>query len=112
GLAGYVGGRSRPVTPPDVGALLLMAALVAAAFGAVAATLGARRGPPALVASAERAALATAALVAAAVLVLEGALVEHDFGLRFVAETTSRAMPFPYLVAALWGGQAGSLLYW
>jgi cytochrome c-type biogenesis protein CcmF len=100
------------MTLPDAGALLLMLAVVVAAFGTVAAPLGARRGLPELVAAGQRAAYATAALVTLAVLILERALLTHDFSLRFVAETTSRAMQPSYLVASLWGGQAGSLLYW
>ncbi|HEY3109107.1 MAG TPA: cytochrome c-type biogenesis CcmF C-terminal domain-containing protein [Chloroflexota bacterium] len=100
------------MTLADAGALLLMLAVVLAAFGSVAAPLGRRRRLPELVASAERAALAIAALVSLAVLLLVRALVERDYSLRFVAETTSQAMPWSYLVASLWGGQAGSLLYW
>jgi len=96
----------------DGGALLLMLAFVAAAFGAVAAPLGRSRRLPRLVESARRASLATAALVTLAVLILERALLSHDFSLQFVAETTNRAMPTTYLIASLWGGQAGSLLYW
>ena len=100
------------MTLPDAGALLLMLAFVAAAFGAVAAPLGSRRGKPELVRAAHRAAYTTALLLTLSVVILELALLSHDFSLKFVAETTSRAMPTSYLVASLWGGQAGSLLYW
>jgi cytochrome c-type biogenesis protein CcmF len=100
------------VTLGEAGALSLMLALALASFGAVAAPLGRRRGLPELVACADRAALATAGLVTLAVLALVRALLVHDFSLRFVAETTSRAMPASYRVVSLWGGQAGSLLYW
>ncbi|HEY3079829.1 MAG TPA: cytochrome c-type biogenesis CcmF C-terminal domain-containing protein, partial [Chloroflexota bacterium] len=100
------------MTLPDAGALLLMLAFVVAAFGAVAAPLGSRRGRPELVRAAHRAAYTTAGLLTLAVVILERALLTHDFSLRFVAETTSRAMEGSYLIASLWGGQAGSLLYW
>jgi cytochrome c-type biogenesis protein CcmF len=100
------------MTLPDAGALLLMLAVAVAAFGAVAAPLGSRRGRPELVTAAHRAAYATAALLTLAVLVLERALLTHDFSLKFVAETTSRSMESSYLVSSLWGGQAGSLLFW
>ncbi|HEV8638624.1 MAG TPA: cytochrome c-type biogenesis CcmF C-terminal domain-containing protein [Chloroflexota bacterium] len=100
------------MTLPDAGAILLMLAFVVAAFGAVAAPLGSRRGKPELVGAGQRAAYASAALLTMAVAILERALLTHDFSLRFVAETTSRAMERSYLVASLWGGQAGSLLYW
>src|SRR5436309_1378380 len=58
------------------------------------------------------AASATALLTTLAVGLLERALLGGDFSLRFVAETTSRAMPADYRAASLWGGAAGSLLYW
>jgi cytochrome c-type biogenesis protein CcmF len=35
-----------------------------------------------------------------------------DFGIMYVAETSARAMPMRYRLAALWGGQDGSLLLW
>jgi cytochrome c-type biogenesis protein CcmF len=51
-------------------------------------------------------------LVWAAVLVLVFALVGGDFTLDYVARTTSRATPWPYRLAALWGGMEGSLLFY
>ncbi len=40
------------------------------------------------------------------------ALANHDFSLSYVAAHSSRAMTLPSRLAALWGGQAGSLLLW
>lgn len=40
------------------------------------------------------------------------ALLANDFSLAYVAETTSRATPWPYRVAALWGGMDGSMLFY
>jgi len=39
-------------------------------------------------------------------------LLTHDFRVQFVAENSNLAMPTFYVIAALWGGQSGSLLFW
>jgi len=49
---------------------------------------------------------------ALATLVLTVALVAGDFSLAYVAETTSLATPWPYRIAALWGGMDGSMLFY
>ena len=36
----------------------------------------------------------------------------HDFNLEYVAHYSSSTLPLQYTIAALWGGQAGSLLFW
>jgi cytochrome c-type biogenesis protein CcmF len=74
-------------------------AAIACAF--VAVVTGRRWG---LVGSSVFAALAT--------LVLAVALVLGDFSLAYVAETTSLATPWPYRIAALWGGMDGSMLFY
>ncbi|MBN1946161.1 MAG: cytochrome c biogenesis protein CcsA [Bradymonadales bacterium] len=50
--------------------------------------------------------------VAVASAALLHAFVTHDFSLKVVFQYSDRAMPGLYLVAALWGGQQGSLLLW
>lgn len=49
---------------------------------------------------------------AAACLVLEWALVTHDFSVRFVAENGGREIPLYYTVISLWSALEGSLLLW
>ncbi len=44
--------------------------------------------------------------------VLAIALIAGDFSLAYVAETTSLATPWPYRLAALWGGMDGSMLFY
>ena len=51
-----------------------------------------------------------AVLVAAAALLYS--FVVHDFSLRYVAGRSAMRMPIFYVVAAFWGGQEGSLLFW
>jgi cytochrome c-type biogenesis protein CcmF len=53
-----------------------------------------------------------AALASLATLVLGWALFTVDLTLAYVAETTSRATPWPYRVAAVWGGMDGSMLFY
>ncbi len=52
------------------------------------------------------------ALVTAAIGALFYAFATLDFQLQYVASHASRNMPIPYRIAALWGGQEGSLLLW
>lgn len=66
----------------------------------------------AVVTGRRRALLASTVAVAAATVVLVIALVTADFSLAYVAETTSLATPWPYRLAALWGGMDGSLLFY
>lgn len=47
-----------------------------------------------------------------AVAVLAVALLTGDFSLDYVARTTSLATPWPYRLAALWGGMDGSMLFY
>jgi cytochrome c-type biogenesis protein CcmF len=47
-----------------------------------------------------------------AVIALLVALVRHDFSIAVVAQHTSRELPTPYLLTALWASQPGSLLLW
>ncbi len=61
---------------------------------------------------AERAVYAVTALVSVAIGSLAVAFALSDFSIMYVAETSARAMPLPYRLAALWGGQDGSLLLW
>ena len=56
--------------------------------------------------------IASAVTSAAAAVVLAAALLVSDFSLAYVAETTSLATPWPYRLAALWGGMDGSMLFY
>src|SRR5688500_10372727 len=47
-----------------------------------------------------------------ALVVLAEALVTVDGSLVYVADRPSRATSWPYRLAGLWGGMAGSLLLW
>ena len=92
------------------GALLI--AFILCIYGAAAAAYGARDGRDPWLASARSAMLLTFPLLTLAALSIIYALVTFDFQLDYVASVTSRSMPTYLRVTALWGGQAGSLLFW
>jgi cytochrome c-type biogenesis protein CcmF len=96
----------------EIGRLAICLALLCALFAVGAAVTGAIRRRRDIVRSAERAAYAVFALVVVAAAILLHALLTHDFSLEYVAAYSSSTLPTNYVVAALWGGQKGSLLFW
>lgn len=96
---------------PDFGSGLLLTTMVAAAY-TLAVSVASAGGHPRLLSAARKGAYGTVALVAVTVLMLAYAFVSHDFRISYVARYSDRSMPTAYLLAALWGGQDGSLLWW
>ena len=96
----------------DVGSIALAIAWVLSLYAVGASLIGARLKRRDLIASGEHATLATWATVLIAGAALLHALVIHDFSYAYVAHYSSSTLPLHYLIAALWGGQAGSLLFW
>lgn len=94
------------------GALLLYLALLVALYAAVASIIGGRNGNTALIESARNAAIAAWPLITLAVLVLIVQLVNGNFNVAYAWSVTSQEMPTYLKVTALWGSQAGSLLFW
>jgi cytochrome c-type biogenesis protein CcmF len=96
----------------EIGGFALRFALLGAVYAIVVALLGIRLGRQELIRSAERATYAVFGLVTIAMVVMIYALLGHDFSFRYVANVSNRAMSPFYLIAALWGGQEGSMLLW
>ena len=96
----------------DFGALCLFVALATSGWAVLASYNGWRAQLGELVLSAERAVYATWALVFLAVLSLQYCIFTDQFDLEYVASYSNRALPRMYKFTALWGGQAGSLLFW
>ena len=99
----------------DSGFIALILALGFAIYTGCAAVVGARlgsRGSRLLVASAQRGVLAVAFFLVLASAVLIVSFLSHDFGVSYVAQHSSLAMPWYFTTAAFYGGQEGSLLYW
>jgi cytochrome c-type biogenesis protein CcmF len=97
---------------PELGSAALVAALLVAVAGAVAAARASRSARPAWLRSARRAAAAQFVLVTIAVAALEHLLITSDFSVRYVAETSTAASPLRYKIAGLWGALEGSILLW
>jgi len=96
----------------EIGRLAVCLALLCAAFSVAVSVAGGLRRRIDLVRSGEHAAFAAWALVLVAIAILLRALLLHDFSLEYVAAYSSSTLPTHYVVAALWGGQKGSLLFW
>ncbi len=96
----------------DVGSMALAIAWVLALYAIGMAVAGAYLRKRDFVASSEHATLAVWGLVVIATAALLHALATHDFNIEYVAHYSSTTLPLQYIVAALWGGQAGSLLFW
>lgn len=90
----------------------LVITLGVAVYGIVAALIGMQFKKPAWVDSARNAMLLTWPLLTVVALSLIYLLVTGHYELKFVSAVTSNSMPFYLRVTALWGGQAGSLLFW
>ncbi len=96
----------------DLGYVALLLAFVLSIFAALAAWWGERRHIIELVLSARNGVLAVAGSLTLAVFIELLLLLNHDFRVMYVAQVTNRAMPAFFKLTALWGGQAGSLLFW
>jgi cytochrome c-type biogenesis protein CcmF len=97
---------------PELGYAATAVALALALYGSGAAAVGAGRGRPALIESAERAAVGSWLLVSAAMGLMIYAFLALDFSVRYVAMNTSRGTPFYYRITALWGALEGSIVLW
>ena len=95
-----------------IGYLILITATVLAAFGMIAGFVGGRQRNVKLALSSYHAVYAVAGLVALAAAILWYALLTDRFEVAYVWNHSERALPFFYKFSALWGGQAGSLLFW
>jgi cytochrome c-type biogenesis protein CcmF len=96
----------------ELGRAALALALGLALYAALGGALGAYAGRRRLVDSARNALFACFGASAVAAIVLLNAFRTRDFTFSYVAEHSSKALPFPYAYTAFWGGQAGSLLLW
>src|SRR4030043_1949325 len=96
----------------NLGYATLVITFLVSIYGFVTAYLGARRNSPALVDSARNAMLLTFPLLTITALSIIYLLVNGHFEVQYVTEVSSNSMPIYLRITALWGGQAGSLLFW
>ena len=96
----------------DVGLFALVIAFILAVYATVASAWGGRSNQTRWVESARNATLVTFPFLTISVATLVYFLYVKDFSLAYVVDVSSQAMS-PFLrLTALWGGQAGSILFW
>ena len=96
----------------DIGSYSLIFALVVAILGLGSGLYAGIKKDPNWTRVAERAVWIVLAFTSVAMVSLFYALAVGDFQLSYVASHSAQTMTLPYRLAALWGGQAGSLLLW
>jgi cytochrome c-type biogenesis protein CcmF len=96
----------------NVAYLLLITAAVLAVFGIFAGVWGGQKRLARFAYASFNAVYAVGALVLLAAIILWYALLTDQFQVTFVWNHSERALPTFYKFSALWGGQAGSLLFW
>ena len=98
----------------EVAFLAGLLAFAVALYAVVAAVWGTRRSATAngLILSARNAALASFPLLLLSCGLLVAGLVGEQYQMTYVWQVTSPQTPLFYRLTALWGSQAGSLLFW
>jgi cytochrome c-type biogenesis protein CcmF len=96
----------------ELGAYALRFALLIALLGFAAGLHAGFGRRPEWTRVAERAVFVVSGCVTLAIAALFLAFASFDYQLVYVAAHSARSMTLPYRLAALWGGQAGSLLLW
>lgn len=95
-----------------IGSIALVVAFGASIFTLLSGALGGRRGSVRWAELSRNGLFLTTGAICMASAVLLLAFVSHDFSLRYVQGRSDLRMPMQYVVAAFWGGQEGSLLFW
>ena len=95
-----------------LGNAVLILAFLVAIYSIAAALLDSRKNKYGFPTNARYGVFAVAGLVSLAVVLLLVSLLTHNFGLKYVADYSSRDTPLIYLISGLWAGNAGSLLFW
>jgi cytochrome c-type biogenesis protein CcmF len=96
----------------NLGSLAILLAFCLSVYAVVSSIVGGVKRNSFLVESSRRAVYSLWLLLTVASAGLVLALLTSDFRLAYVAAHSNRAMPALYKMAAWWGGQEGSLLFW
>jgi cytochrome c-type biogenesis protein CcmF len=96
----------------DIGFGSLIITLIVSMYGLLAAFYGQQNKKEIWVLSAKRAMSLVFPLLTVSVGSLIYLLLMDHFEITYVSEVSSRSMPVYLKITALWGGQAGSLLFW
>ena len=90
----------------------LVFALFAEIYGVAALMIGSVRKSKKWLSSGRQACLILFPLLSISVIALLIPLIRKDYRFEYVFETVNNAQPFYLRIAALWGKQSGSLLFW
>lgn len=96
----------------NIGYFTLVITFVTALYGAGAAFYGATQRKPAFVESARHAMMLTFPLLSVSCIAIIILLTTGRYEYEYVATVINNNMPLYLKVTALWGGQAGSLVFW
>ena len=96
----------------NLGYLAVLLAFLLSAYAAAAALGGKLRRNPFLELSAQRAVLGAWLMTTAASAILLHAILTDNFSFNYVASRSNADLDLLYKIAAWWGGQEGSLLFW
>lgn len=96
----------------EIGFGALFLTLIFAVYGIVAAAYGQKNKSQVWILSARQAMIMAFPLLSVSIGSMLYLLVTNDFQVVYVADVSSRSMPVYLKLTALWGGQAGSLLFW
>jgi cytochrome c-type biogenesis protein CcmF len=105
-------GGWRQIVMNEIGYYSLIIALLFSVYSGLTSVFGIKGKRGEVIASAENAAMCVFFFLTAASVALIYALVTRDFQIEYVWKYTSRSLPMSYTVAAFYGGQKGSLLFW
>ncbi|MGH9180659.1 MAG: heme lyase CcmF/NrfE family subunit, partial [Acidimicrobiales bacterium] len=95
-----------------LGRTAVLLGLLAALGGVATLVAGLVSGRPVLLRRGQHYVWVVLVAAVAATLVMERALVTHDFSLLYVVDNHARSTPLIYTVASLWGALEGSILLW
>ncbi|MBL8783733.1 MAG: heme lyase CcmF/NrfE family subunit, partial [Deltaproteobacteria bacterium] len=96
----------------ELGQLLLVITFLVTLATAFTGAFGAVTKRPTWMRGARHGLFAVALLSVAMAIVLTYGFLTHDFGSKYIAQYSEKAMPFVYKLAAFWGGERGALLFW
>ncbi len=97
---------------PLIGSIALVIAFGAAVFTLLSGAVGGTRKSVRWAELSRQGLFLTTAAICMAAAALLMSFVSNDFSLRYVQGRSDLRMPMQYIVAAFWGGQEGSLLFW
>src|SRR5881396_2925191 len=95
-----------------LGRFLILASVFVSAAGSIIAFSAGRKNAADGLRVAQRFAYGFAVLMALATLVMEYALLSHDFSVGYVAHVGSREVPTWVTIVSLWSSLEGSILFW